>query len=105
MDSLMAGQEKAWEEFGVGSSDTSLFSVAMSLASARLESSSLSMVSVTGASKLPLDATWVSSGSDEAIEATSRPQMLAELASESEWSVSKWISLEPVGRTKGSLRS
>ena len=63
------------------------------------------MVSATGASELPLDVTWVSSGSDEAIEAASGSQMLVELASESESSVSKWIALGPVGRTEGSLRS
>lgn len=59
----------------------------MSLASARLECSLLSMVSVTDESELPLAVTWVSPGPDEAIEVTSRPQMLVELASESESSV------------------
>ena len=63
------------------------------------------MVSATGASELPLDVTWICSGSDEAIEAASRLQMLVGLASESESSVSKWVALEPIGRTEGSLRS
>jgi hypothetical protein len=78
----------------------------MSLASARLECSLLSMVSVTDESELPLAVTWVSPGSDEAIEVTSRPQMLVELASESESSVSEWVAQdsklrrEPLGDTR-----
>lgn len=92
MDSLMAGQEKAWDVCRPGSGESSLFSLATSLASVRSKSSLLSIVSVTDESELPLDVAWVSLGSDEEIEATSEPQMLVELVSESESSVSKWVA-------------
>jgi hypothetical protein len=65
----MAGQEKAWSKSRAGLGESSLFSLATSLASARLKSLLLSILSVTDESELPLDVTWVSLGSNEAIEA------------------------------------